>query len=118
MDREFKAKLELQGVDVEGALERFIGNDVLYEKFLRKFFDDVNYTLLIEGINQKDVKKAFDASHTLKGVSANLGLNQIVELISPMVEVFRNESVDIDISQLEKLKKKYEDLYSLIKQYL
>ena len=45
-----KEGLISQGVDYNTALERFMGKDDLYERFLVKFLDDENFSKLGENI--------------------------------------------------------------------
>ena len=46
MDALKKERLAAAGIDVDGALERFMGNDALLERFLKKFLADGNYAAL------------------------------------------------------------------------
>ena len=46
MEIRIREKLTASGVDVDQALERFMGNEALYEKFALKFLDDGNYAVL------------------------------------------------------------------------
>lgn len=43
MDLNTILELKGAGVDIEGALRRFSGNSVLYEKFLKKFLTDSTF---------------------------------------------------------------------------
>ena len=54
MDTSVREKLESAGIDVAGALERFMGNDALLERFLKKFPDDPNYGKLRAAIENQD----------------------------------------------------------------
>lgn len=40
MTDKYKQQLEQNGIDLERALDRFMGNEKMYEKFLRKFIAD------------------------------------------------------------------------------
>ena len=42
MDQEKRKDLEAAGIDVQSALERFMDNEMLLERFLKKFLDDPN----------------------------------------------------------------------------
>ena len=89
MDTSVREKLESAGIDVAGALERFMGNDALLERFLKKFPDDPNYGKLTAAIANQDQEAALTAAHTLKGVCGNLAMNQLFELLSRQVAAFR-----------------------------
>lgn len=93
MDQMKKGRLEECGINVEVALDRFMNNESMYEKFLLKFIADKNFDILRESIETGDVESAFDAAHTLKGVAANLELNSILAYLKPMVEILRKNEM-------------------------
>ncbi len=82
-------KLKDAGIDVDEALERFMGNQALMEKFLKKFPADTNYTKLEEAILQENKEEALVAAHTLKGVCGNLSMQKMFELMTEQVGLFR-----------------------------
>lgn len=104
--------LKENGADVDNSLKRFMGNRGLYEKFLLKFPEDQNMSNLRECMKNQNYGDAFKCVHTLKGVSANLGLNPIQELSSQMTELMRNKQADeIDKDALEKCFHELEEIY-------
>ena len=54
MDKELKDKLEANGFDVDVTLQRFMNNEKLYFKFLKKLPADQNYVSFGEAINNGD----------------------------------------------------------------
>lgn len=92
MDEWLKQQLIDDGADVEGALHRFMGNGALYLKFLTKFRNDTNYAGLTESLDQENYEEAFKYAHTLKGVSANLGLDPICRPVSALTELLRGKA--------------------------
>ena len=91
MSELLKQKLKENGADVEGTLHRFMNNDALFLKFILKFKDDQNYAILKKHLDEKNYEEAFKAAHTLKGVSANLGLNPIFDRASAVTELLRGK---------------------------
>ncbi len=118
MDESFKQRLKECGADVETTVNRFMGNEAMYEKFLKKFTDNSNYSGLEESIREENYEEMFKYAHTLKGVSANLGLDPIYKAASDLTEEIRGkqaEEVDKgrvqDIWQeLQRVYKTFEDL--------
>lgn len=118
MDESFKQRLVECGADVESTVRRFMGNEAMYEKFLKKFTDNSNYSGLEESIAAGDYEEAFKCAHTLKGVSANLGLDPIYKASSDLTEEVRgkqNEEVNKERVQeiwqeLQRVYKVFEDL--------
>ena len=94
MESNFKQALINLNTDYEGALERFVGNDALYQKFLLKFLDDKNFSGLKESLKQNNISSAFQYAHTLKGVVGNLGLNLLYTTTQPLVELLRLNQIE------------------------
>ena len=68
-------------LDYETGLHRFMEKEALFKKFLLKFTDDQSFPHLKENIEKQDCEEAFREAHTLKGVAANLALNELTELL-------------------------------------
>lgn len=104
--------LKANGADVDNSLKRFMGNRGLYEKFLLKFPADQNMSRLRESMEKQDYEEAFKCVHTLKGVSANLGLDPVQELSSRMTELMRGKQPEeIDKKALEQCFEELEKIY-------
>lgn len=91
MEENRKKKLQEAGINVEDALERFMGNEALLLRFLFKFAKDENYGKFTAAMEQKDYKEAFEALHTLKGLCGNLSLDALFRVVSKEVEYLRGE---------------------------
>lgn len=114
MNEQLKQILVENGADVEGTLHRFMGNGALFLKFLVKFKDDQNFVLLRNSIEQKDYEEAFKAAHTLKGVSANLGLTPIYDSASKLTELLRGKAPsEVDVEKVTQEKAALEESYRL-----
>lgn len=99
-------------------LERFCGNESLYTRFLKKFLADGTYTELEKAMNDADTDAVLRAAHTLKGVSANLGLNSLTAASAEMVSAVRNH-VPAEAPEMQtlfaSLKAKYENTVQVLK---
>lgn len=114
MSELLKQKLKENGADVEGTLHRFMNNDKLFLKFILKYKDDKNCALLTDALEQKNYEEAFKAAHTLKGVSANLGLNPIFDRASAITELLRGkEASEVDEGKIAEEKKALEEAHKL-----
>lgn len=89
MDTKMVLALREAGVDTEGALRRFGGKSELYERFLMKFLSDENFSQIGPALSQQNWEGALMAAHTLKGVSANLGMNRLYKACSAVVDLIR-----------------------------
>ena len=98
MNEENKKLLLEAGVDLDRTMERFMNNEGLYLKFLKRFPEDPNY------------EEAFKNAHTLKGLSGNLGLEPFYQTISALTEQLRNQNLD----HLEESMKEAEEVYGML----
>lgn len=89
------------GVNIELTMNRFLDDEELYVFCIYEFAEEPAFSVLKNALNDKNYKEAFESAHTLKGVSANLGLTDLFNVISKLVEALRNEVYD-NIEQLYK----------------
>ena len=120
MAEDFMSELEKNGADVKNTLDRFMGKQELYVKFLNKYADSTECQGLIDSIEKGDYEEAFKFAHTLKGVAGNLGLIPIQDLSSDITELLRGkEEPEIDKEALgekeRQLKEKNEVFLALIR---
>lgn len=98
-------RLRAAGADMDGAMRRMVDDEELYGVCFAYFMDDPAFLALGEALKQEDFSAAFDAAHSIKGVAGNLGLMQMYEITSSMVEILRAKKGDID-----RLAERYQEL--------
>lgn len=103
-------------MDWEDTLDRFMGSEQLYEKFLKKFLEDPSLEKLRAGIETGDVKSAFLYAHTLKGVTGNMGFRQSSALLAALTESLRNGQVAHLNEQFERVDEQYTRLRDWLRQ--
>ncbi len=90
---------------MEGTLKRFMGNEALYMKFIMKFLDDKNFEGIKSNLEKNDFEGAYVSAHTLKGVTANLGLNPVYGVATQISDMLKGKAPgEIDREKLEALK--------------
>lgn len=81
-------RLRDYGADVDGAIERFVDDKEFYISSVKEYLDDTGFDTLKNALEANDIKTAFEAAHTLKGVVGNLGLiplyNAVCEIVEPL----------------------------------
>ena len=82
------------GCDVDGALERMLGDEELYLECLSMLLEDEGFDALGAALEQGDAAAAFDCAHALKGVLANLGLTPLLDQVEKIVEPLRAGLID------------------------
>ncbi len=100
-------------IDIEDAMDRFLNNKAMYEKFLFKFLDEERFEKLKIEIDKKDAQRAFEEAHNIKGVVSNLSLKKMSDFINPIVESLRIGELPED-SAIEQLKVIYDDTRAVI----
>ncbi len=114
MDDVTRRELLDEGISVDAALERFLGNEEMYISFLLRFFEDPNFVRLQDAFAAKDVKECFEASHAMKGVLLNLGMDLLNQDLIPLVEQFRAGSME----GCDELLKRYTEHYERLREHL
>lgn len=114
MDEHRKRRLMDAGVDVDEALERFLGNEALLMKFLQRFPSDRSFPKLREAMAQGDAAAAFEAAHTLKGVAGNLSLTAVHQAACAVVEDLRQGDLRKAESKMPTLERAYERLAAAV----
>ena len=69
--------------------KRILMNDKLIGRFVVKLLDDSSFERLAEASETMDAAGIFEGAHAMKGVCANLGLNELSRGASELAEEFR-----------------------------
>ena len=89
MDDQIRAGLAAAGVDVDEALERFMGSEAMLERFLKKFPADRGFAALTAALEEGDREGAVSAAHTLKGLCGNLSIKPLFAGFERQVALMR-----------------------------
>lgn len=114
MNQEIKEQLSAAGVNVAGALERLMNNEMLLERLLIKFKADTNFAGLKKALEEKQYEDAFHCAHTLKGVAGNLGLEKLMNADSVVVEKLRSQSYEGIEEDMRNVEEAYMQLLDII----
>ena len=104
------------GVDYEITLNRFSNNEKLMEKFVRKFPGDATFSTLKSAVSEKKYPEIERSAHTLKGIAANLGFQNLSELNAEIVSLLRSgEFSDGELeSVFSKISGEYEKIVDCV----
>jgi len=108
--------LEGSGISVDEAMQRFMDNEKLLERFLKKFLEDQSYGNLLKAIEEKDCDKAFTEAHTLKGVCGNLALAGLLGPVSEQTDYLRGKDFEAGAAMMPKVTEAYEKILKAIKE--
>jgi signal transduction histidine kinase/DNA-binding response OmpR family regulator len=121
-DQKYTFIPKIHGVNINEGIERLGGNKKLYIKMLIKFFhDNENLVLQIgQSIEAKDYDVSLDLLHGLKGVSGNLAItciyNLIVDLESKIKQGIPYDYVELFCDISDNFKKVSEEIYDFEKE--
>lgn len=103
-----KETLIAANIDYENGKKRFAGNETLYNKYLLKFREDTHYQAAKEAYEAGDFDTLLKETHTLKGVSGTLGLQDIYYSSAEIVTALRTDSKERIPELIQKLDCAYE----------
>ena len=86
------------GADFSDVLRRFT-SEKLIVRFAEKFLEDGSFEQLGEALRSGNADAAFLASHTLKGVSQNMGFTGLYEQSNALTEELRAKPADFTRSK-------------------
>ena len=102
--------------DDEDTIRR-IPNKKLIQKILLKFPKDESYRDLCSAMEEKRMRDAFTAVHTMKGICLNLGLRELSRAAVNLTEALRNDPTEKVPELFTELKSVYGDTMSVIEKY-
>lgn len=89
MEANRKAKLLEAGINVDSALERFMGNEKMLEKYLGRFLSEKSYAALQAAVAADDQAAAGAAVHALKSVCGTIGCLGMQDMIVAQEKAIR-----------------------------
>lgn len=111
-------ELETWGADIAGALERFMDNEELYLKFIKKFQSGTDIEDLTKAVSESDWENSLHIAHTLKGVTGNFGFTKLYQGFSEIVDDIRAETYTGISEKYEQVKKDYQDVCEIIAKHI
>lgn len=105
------------GGDYENVVGRLLTEERI-QRFLVKILKDKSYELLCQSMESRDMKEAFRAAHTMKGICQNLAITKLAESSSVLADVLRDRTEygeDIEPA-FERVKEDYEQTVACVRQ--
>ena len=93
--------LKEYGADVESGLGRCMNNEAFYLKLVAKAVADGAYDKLADALDAGNRDAAFEAAHSLKGVTGNLALTPIYDPVVEITELLRSRTA-MDYTELKQ----------------
>ncbi len=88
---EIRSELTEVGLDCTAMVEKFLDSEAMFLKYFRKFFESADAVVgeLHQAVVQDDYSAVENRAHALKGLSGNIGLNDVFEPSKKMVDDVR-----------------------------
>lgn len=102
------------GANYQDVLKRFYKPEMI-RRFAKMFLQDDSFQLLTDAMAKQDVKEAFRAAHTLKGVCLNLGFDNLSPSAVALTEILRAGTFDGAAEQYAIVEKEYHKTIEAIK---
>lgn len=110
-------ELKSLGVNVEEALDRFMGNGALYEKMLGKLTAAVRDVQVLPCFEAGDNEAALENAHALKGVTGNLSVTPLYKGYTDIVDELRAGNPDKARKILDDILPVQEKIIACIEKY-
>ncbi|MBO7697948.1 MAG: Hpt domain-containing protein [Erysipelotrichaceae bacterium] len=101
------------GANTQEGLNRCLNQEEFYLRLVKNAVEGDGFDKLSTALEQNDLDRAFEASHALKGVLANLALTPLFEVCNEMTELLRARTQIDYVPYNEKLQKLREKLKAL-----
>lgn len=114
---DFGQLLKEIGVDEKVTLERFGGMNDLLKKFILKFPEDPTYGRLVDVIENGVLEDVEREVHTLKGLTANLGISGLNKICSECLDYLRSRKTALLPELYLRIQEEYDRVVELINEY-
>lgn len=102
--------------DYNAAVEQF-QIESLIEKYMLKFPAEKTMGTLRQAVADGDIEASFNASHTLKGIAANLAFKNLFDATYALTEQLRSRANPADPALYRKVEECYDLIIATIDQY-
>ena len=106
------------GVNVDEAVERFMGNEGLYEKMLKKFPDMINKASVEPDFDCSDCTEIIEKTHAIKGAAGNLSLTPLYEAYTKIVDLLRGNQPEQAKTIIKEIQPVQAQIMACIEKYM
>lgn len=107
-------RLKEYGVSIDEITERFMGDMELYFMCLNEFLSDNNFKTLEKALSDGDNQTAFEAAHSLKGMSGNMGLAPMYKAVCELSDALKIKDYSNLDAQYARVSAEYDKISKLV----
>ena len=103
------------GADTDEGITRCAGKEELYLKLVGRIREDAGFSDIKDALEKKDLDRAFESAHKLKGALANLSLGPLLDPVDRITESLRHREdrdYSSDLAEMEAKKKEFDALFA------
>ena len=100
---------------VDEALERFMGNEAMLERYLQKFLSEQSYAMLRDSLASNDWEAAGRAAHTRKSICGTIGCEAMQELMILQERHIRAGEWKEAVGMMPEISNSYENICGVIR---
>ena len=117
MNEGFLDSLKQWGCDTEGAMERMLDDSEFFMQCLDDYCSSNMLIQLKSYIDGKNIKEGDDMAHSIKGLAANLGLNDISDMSRDIMHHIRAGDFNSADAIFAKMQIRQSELEDIIAKY-
>ena len=91
-------------------MRRHISSTDAIRRFVLMIREDKHFDRLEAAMDAGDVETAFQCAHTIKGMCQNLCLDNVTEVVIPVVEALRTGDITLAKQSFETFEETYKEL--------
>lgn len=111
-------ELKALGVDIDGGMNRLMGNASLYERMLGKFVSMMGNLSVEPGFDHENYEEIIEKTHTIKGATGNLSITPLYEAYTEIVNLLRAGQPEQAEKILEKIIPVQKEIVQCIEKYV
>lgn len=111
-------ELQALGVDIDGGMNRLMGNASLYERMLGKFAAMMGDLSVEPGFDHNNYDEVIEKAHTIKGATGNLSITPLYEAYTEIVNLLRAGQPEQAEEILEKIIPVQKEIVQCIEKYV
>lgn len=116
MEQSIKQLMTENGIKVDSALEFMMGSEKMFFKYLYRFLDDPTFPTLFESLSQEKKEEARIAAHSLKSITATLGLEELNSRIKAQELALKEGRWEEGLAMEPSVREEYERICRVIQE--
>lgn len=115
MQESIKHLMVESGINVDAALDFMMGSEKMFFKYLYRFLEDPTFPTLFESLAQGKKEESRIAAHSLKSITATLGLEELNKRIKAQELALKEGRWEEGLAMEPSVREEYERIIGVIR---